>query len=146
MSSIKTEKALTAKTEISIRFSEVDSLRVVWHGHYLKYFEDGREAFGKKYEIDYLEVYEHNGYAMPLVKEVVEHKRPLRYGEKAIIETTLVNTPAAKVIFEYKIYRSSDMRLAATGETTQVFLDREGDLSLVVPKFFAAWKKKWGAV
>ena len=35
--------------EIPIRFSEVDSLHVVWHGHYVKYFEDGREAFGKDF-------------------------------------------------------------------------------------------------
>ena len=25
--------------EIPVRFNEVDSLRVVWHGHYIKYFE-----------------------------------------------------------------------------------------------------------
>ena len=30
--------------EHAIKFSEVDSLRVVWHGHYVRYFEDGREA------------------------------------------------------------------------------------------------------
>ena len=39
---------------INIRFHEVDSLRIVWHGHYLKYFEDGREAFGRKYGIGYM--------------------------------------------------------------------------------------------
>lgn len=30
-----------------IRFSEVDSMNVVWHGSYPLYFEDAREAFGK---------------------------------------------------------------------------------------------------
>ena len=35
---------LKNKTESIIKFSEVDSLRVVWHnGHYVRYFEDGRE-------------------------------------------------------------------------------------------------------
>jgi len=39
---------LSIKTETIIRFSEVDSMGVVWHGNYIKYFEDGREAFGNK--------------------------------------------------------------------------------------------------
>ncbi len=28
--------SLKAKTEIKVRFNEVDSLRIVWHGHYVK--------------------------------------------------------------------------------------------------------------
>ena len=36
---------LTDRKEIIVRFSEVDSMRIVWHGNYLKYFEDGRESF-----------------------------------------------------------------------------------------------------
>ena len=47
----------TNKTEVPIRFSEVDSLRVVWHGHYIKFFEDGREAFGREHGLTYLDVY-----------------------------------------------------------------------------------------
>ena len=33
---------------ITVRFSETDPLGIVWHGNYIKYFEDGREAFGRK--------------------------------------------------------------------------------------------------
>ncbi len=137
-----TEVVLSARVEVPIRFSEVDSLRVVWHGHYLRYFEDGREAFGTKFDLEYLDIYEKDGYALPLVKEIVEHKRPLKYGDKAIVETTFVNSPAAKIIFRYQIFRESDGLLAATGETTQVFVDREGLLSFIVPEFFNSWKKK----
>ena len=41
---------LTAELDFKIRFSEVDSMNVVWHGSYALYFEDAREAFGKKYD------------------------------------------------------------------------------------------------
>ena len=47
-------KTLVSTTEVDVRFSEVDSLRVVWHGNYLLYFELGREAFGKQYDLEYL--------------------------------------------------------------------------------------------
>lgn len=41
------QAALTDRTTIKVRFSEIDSMQIVWHGEYVRYFEDGREAFGK---------------------------------------------------------------------------------------------------
>lgn len=138
-------KTLSSKTEINVRFNEVDSLRIVWHGHYVKYMEDGREDFGTKFGMGYLTVYS-NGYMTPIVKVNLEYKRPLEYGDKAIIETTYVNTDAAKVRFEFKIYKESTNELVATGETEQVFLDKNRDLQLISPKFYLDWKRKWGLI
>lgn len=45
---------LKASKEVEIRFSEVDSMNVVWHGSYPLYFEDAREAFGKKFGLAYM--------------------------------------------------------------------------------------------
>ena len=44
-------------TEFDVRFSEADPLGIVWHGHYVRYFEDGREAFGEAYNLRYLDFY-----------------------------------------------------------------------------------------
>jgi acyl-CoA thioester hydrolase len=137
-----TKKTLSIRTEVRVRFSEVDSLKIVWHGHYVKYFEDGREAFGKKYELGYLDYFA-NELVTPLVKVSIDYKYPLFYGDHAIIETTYVDTDAAKIMFEYKIFRASNMELVATGDTTQVFLNTDRELLLTMPKFFADWKKKW---
>lgn len=136
-------KTLVNTTEVDVRFSEVDSLRVVWHGNYLLYFELGREAFGKQYDLEYLQVYE-KGFVVPLVKTMVEHKSPLVYGDTAIIETTLMDNPAAKMVFKYRIFCKSTGKLAATGETVQVFVDNDGDLCITMPPFFEEWKKQQG--
>ena len=45
---------LTESITFEIRFSEVDSMNVVWHGSYPLYFEDAREAFGRKYGLSFL--------------------------------------------------------------------------------------------
>ena len=100
------EKQLTDTLEIRVRFSEVDSMRIVWHGNYLKYFEDGRESFGARYNLGYLDVYKHN-VMIPLVKVVCDYKRPLAYGDTAVIETRFINHDAAKIVFEYTIFRKS---------------------------------------
>ncbi|MDY6242001.1 MAG: acyl-CoA thioesterase, partial [Prevotella sp.] len=59
---------LKASKLFDIRFSEVDSMKVVWHGSYAIYFEDAREAFGAKYGLDYMNYLNHNCYA-PIVEE-----------------------------------------------------------------------------
>lgn len=135
---------LTAVTRVQVRFSETDALKMVWHGNHLKYFEDGRDEFGRKFGLDFLEMFEKEGFAAPIVKVEVNYTHPLAYGDHALVETTLVNTPAAKIIFHYKIFRASDYLLIAKGETTQVFVTQEKGLNLVIPPFFQTWKQKWG--
>lgn len=133
---------LTVSHEIRVRFNETDPLGIVWHGYYITYFEDGREAFGREHGISYLDVNDY-GYTTPIVKSVCEHKLSLRYGDVARIETTIVDTPAAKMIFRYKIYDTNN-EIACTGETVQVFLDTKGDLVLNYPPFFDEWRRKVG--
>lgn len=136
--------ALTVSQEIRVRFNETDPLGIVWHGHYITYFEDGREAFGRHHGISYLDVFD-SGFSTPIVKSICEHKLSLRYGDVARIETTIVDTPAAKMIFRYKIFDTNN-EIACTGETIQVFLDSKGELMLTNPPFFEKWKCKVGLI
>lgn len=134
---------LLDRKEIIVRFGEVDSMAVVWHGNYFKYFEDGRESFGAKYNLGYLDVHRYN-IMIPIVKVTCDYKKPLVYGDTAIIETRFINSEAAKIQFEYSVYRKSDLELMATGSSMQVFLTPEKELLLTAPEFFIGWKKKWG--
>ena len=43
-------RILESTMEIAVRFSETDAMGVIWHGNYLKFFEDAREKFGKTME------------------------------------------------------------------------------------------------
>ena len=136
--------SITNTTTFRVRFSEVDSLRIVWHGHYLKYFEDGRDAWGAQYGIDFIEVYEKHRLLVPLVKTNLDFKYPLRYNEIGLIETTFINSPAAKVIFKYRIFDEQRKQLKVQGETVQVFMDMDNILQLSTPEFFEEWKQKQG--
>ncbi|MGE5423889.1 MAG: acyl-CoA thioesterase [Syntrophothermus sp.] len=129
--------------EVTVRFSEVDSMKIVWHGNYLKYFEDGRESFGEKYHLGYLDVYKHN-VMIPIVKASCDYKRPLVYGDIAVVETKYIPCAAAKIVFGYRVLRKSDQEVMATGSTTQVFLTPAGELLLTAPSFYEDWKKLWG--
>ncbi len=134
---------LKNETRIRVRFSEVDSMAVVWHGEYVRYFEDGREAFGRQYPgLGYMDIW-HSGYLAPVVELDVRYKSPLRCNEEAIVETRYVETAAAKICFEYEIRRAGNGMVVATGRSTQVFTDSKGELQLYAPDFYKEWKKRW---
>ena len=134
------QKNLTHTIEQEVKFSEVDSLGIVWHGHYVQYFEDGREAFGKKYNLRYLDFYA-QGYVVPIVNIQCDYKRFLRYGDSIIIETTFIPGLSAKINFEYRILNAGTKELIVTGSTVQVFLSRDNlSLQLINPPFFQDWK------
>jgi acyl-CoA thioester hydrolase len=132
---------LKAEKNFEIRFSEVDSMGIVWHGNYPLYFEDAREAFGKKYNLEYLYMFGQGFYA-PLVELHFEYKRPLRYRDKGKIEIAYRPVETAKLIFDYKIY-SEENELVATGYSVQVFLDLNYNLVWELPEFMKQWKKKY---
>lgn len=134
------EKNISFSEEIRVRFNETDPLGIVWHGHYIAYFEDGREAFGRAHGLSYLDI-QKAGYLTPIVKSTCEHFLPLKYGETFRIETTFVNSVAAKLIFKYELF-NQDNKLVCSGETIQVFLDSDGNLCLYNPEFFQEWKDK----
>lgn len=136
------EKELFEIKDIEVRFSEVDSMNIVWHGSYMLYFEDAREAFGRKYGIDYLTIFG-NGYYAPLVDIRFSYKSPIIYGMKPQIKIKYRPCDAAKILFDYEIYDMADGSLLATGNSVQVFMDKEYQLVWTNPDFYEEWKKKW---
>jgi acyl-CoA thioester hydrolase len=134
---------LTDRTEIRVRFSEVDAIGIVWHGNFVKYLEDGRESFGRKYRLGYNDYLEHRMLA-PIVHMEMDFRHQVRYGEEIIIETSYVSSDAAKIIFHYRILRKSDHAVVLTATTTQVFLNDSGELELTNPGFYLEWKRKHG--
>lgn len=130
---------LVANKKLDIRFSEVDSMNVVWHGNYMLYLEDAREAFGQVFGLDYLTIF-NNGYYAPLVDVRLQYKHPVLYGMHPEIEILYQPTEAAKILFEYRI--TDGDTLIATASTVQVFMDKEYKLVLVNPPFYEEWKKR----
>ena len=133
---------LSEEIEFKIRFSEVDSMNVVWHGSYPLYFEDAREAFGKKYDFGYMLIFDSCYYA-PLVDLEFHYRKPIVYGMRPRIKITYHPTESAKIVFDYKIYDSNDGSLLASGRSTQVFMDKDYKLVLYNPPFYEEWKKRW---
>lgn len=131
---------LTTVYDGRVRFNDADPLGIVWHGIYIQYFEDGREAFGRKHGLTYLDVHA-NGFSTPIVEVICNHKKILQYGDTFRVVTKLQTTPAAKMIFQYAIFNQNN-ELVCDGQTIQVFLNAQQELALLCPAFYEEWKEK----
>lgn len=121
-------------------------LGVVWHGNYIRYFEDGREAFGKQYGLGYMDVY-NAGFIVPIVNVNCDYKRFLRYEDKVVIETVYTPTESAKINFTYRLLNAQTGELVVKGSSMQVFVHRDNfELQLTNPDFFLDWKQKHGLI
>ncbi|MCJ7784291.1 MAG: acyl-CoA thioesterase [Desulfobacterales bacterium] len=120
------------KTSLQVRFYEVDAYGVVWHGHYVGWFEAGRNDLTQRYQMGPLQLKERNLLA-PVVDLDCQFKLPATFGSSLIIQTTMERTEVAKLIFRYRVVDQENEKVLATGSTTHVLTDLKGNLLYRVP-------------
>lgn len=136
------ENALTETITIQVPFFDLDAIQMVWHGNYVKYMENAREAFGAKFGLEYLHIF-NSGYTAPVVDMHLKYKMSARIGDVLTVAITYKPTRAAKLVFDYDIRRKSDGAQILEATTTQLFVSRSGIFETTNPDFFAAWKERW---
>ena len=75
-------------SEIEVPFFDVDSMQIVWHGHYVKYLEIARCAFLDALGYNYRTMRE-QGHMWPVVKMDLKYIRPAQFGQKIRAEVML---------------------------------------------------------
>ena len=120
------------ETSLQVRFYEVDAYGVVWHGHYVGWFEAGRNDLTQRYQMGPLQLKERNLLA-PVVDLNCQFKLPATFGSSLIIQTTMERTEVAKLIFHYRVVERGNGKVLATGSTTHVLTDLKGNLLYRVP-------------
>jgi acyl-CoA thioester hydrolase len=117
---------------LQVRFHEVDAYGVVWHGHYVGWFEAGRNDLTERFRIGPLQLKEMNLLA-PVVELNCQFKLPAAFGDSLIIQTTMERTEVAKLVFHYQVLGQEGGKALATGSTTHVLTDLKGNLLYRVP-------------
>ena len=135
--------ALRCCVERVVRFEEVDALAIVWHGRYPSYFEDGRVLLGEQYGLGYMEFYQ-QGIIAPIKQLHVDYQRPLRFGERFTIEAILHWSDATRLNHEF-VLRNAAGEVTTTGYTVQLLLDKEDNVQMLPPPFYAEFRQRWQA-
>ncbi len=134
-------ETLSEHIDVEVHFYDVDSIHMLWHGNYVKYLEQAREAFGRKYGISYMDVYA-AGYTIPIVDLHIRYWHIARFEDHLTVEIRYVPCKSAKIIYEYTIYNRADRSIVAEAQTTQLFMTKDGEFEVSVPDFYREWKKK----
>lgn len=103
---------------VEVPFFDVDSMDIVWHGHYVKYLELARCAFLRALNYDY-KVMRDNGYGWPVVQLQLKYVRPAIFGQKIRIETILKEYESC-LKFDYVITEANSGKKLTKGSTMQV--------------------------
>ncbi|OOX81190.1 acyl-CoA thioesterase [Snodgrassella alvi] len=119
-------KQLRHSVIIEVPFFDVDSMDIVWHGHYVKYLEVARCAFLSAIGYDY-SVMKTNGYGWPIVQLNLKYVRPAVFGQKIRVEVVLKEYESclkfdyviSDIISGKKLTKASSMQVAVCMQTRE---------------------------
>ena len=127
------DQILESESIIEIPFHDVDSMRVAWHGHYVKYLEIARCALLDK--IDYNDPQmKASGYAWPVIDLRIRYPRPLHIQQKVRVKVQL-DEWENRLKLSYLIEDLSTGQRLTRAWTVQVALDiKSGEMQFASPR------------
>lgn len=117
----QTKGILTVATEIDVQFYDVDAMRVVWHGNYVKFMEQARCQLLRTFDYDYDDM-EDSGYLWPIVDMRIKYVKSAQFGDRIRVDATLVEYETRMKI-SYRIYNVTTDEVLTKAYTIQVAVD-----------------------
>ena len=131
-------KFLEYTVEFKIDFFEVDSMRIVWHGNYINYFERARCAFLDKIGYNYIAM-EESGYIFPVTEVKCKYVKSLHFGDICRAKAILVEYENM-IKFNFELYNAKTGELTTKGSVSQMCIDaKTGETQFVCPQI---WRDK----
>ena len=83
------KKRITTSVDLQIPFHDVDMMEIVWHGHYVKYFEIARCILLDKIDYNYLQM-RASGFSWPIIDLRIRYVQPATFGQIITVHAGLV--------------------------------------------------------
>lgn len=110
--------------ESKVLYGDTDSYKVVWHGSYLRWFEQGRFFLCEQIGIDIIGL-DKQGITFPIVDLHVRYKSPAQIFEDIIIETSIQEVNRRTVIFNQSIKNKETGKVHVTADVVCVAVSSE---------------------
>lgn len=112
---------LQAEVEVLVPFFDVDSMDVVWHGHYIKYFEVARCALLERIGHNYTQMRD-AGYAWPIIDVQLRYIRGARFNQRIVVRADLLEWEN-RLKINYLISDAETGERMTRGSTVQVAVE-----------------------
>ena len=127
---------------IEIPFHDVDTMNIVWHGHYIKYFEIARCKLLDQFQYNYVQMKD-SGYAWPVIESYVRYVQGIEFQQKIRIRAILKEWEN-RLKIEYQIFDVETDRRLTKGYTTQVAVNIESrEMCFVSPDILIERLNAW---
>lgn len=113
----------THQLNVRVRYCECDPMGVAHHAAYPVWLEMGRTEMLRESGGSYRQC-EENGEYLVVVKLEVNYRRPARYDDVLVLETTLEKGGPVKIVHTYELRRDGDV--LATAKTLLACVDADG--------------------
>lgn len=121
-----------AEAEISVQFFDLDPMRIVWHGNYVKYLEVVRCALLDKIDYNY-EQMQISGYSWPVIDVQLRYIGSARFGQRLKLRADVVEWEN-RLKIDYLITDADSGARLTRASTTQVAIDMQsGEMCFVSP-------------
>lgn len=126
-------KLPAVQVAIRVPFFDVDPMRIVWHGHYVKYFEIARCELLNKIGYGYREM-EQSGFGWPVIDLHVRYLKSALLGQDLLCTATIVEYEH-RLRIEYEIHCAKSGDRLTKGHSIQVAVSLAGNvMQLVSPQ------------
>jgi acyl-CoA thioester hydrolase len=112
---------LQAEIEVLVPFFDVDSMDIVWHGNYVKYFEMARCALLDRIGHNYVQMRD-AGYAWPIIDVQLRYMRGARFNQRIVVRADLVEWEN-RLKINYLISDAETGERMTRGSTVQVAVE-----------------------
>jgi acyl-CoA thioester hydrolase len=116
--------------EIRVHFPDVDSMGIVYHTNYIKWFEIGRIELLRNNGVIYKQFAE-RGYHLPLTEVYCNYLLPARYDEIVVVETSLELVRGASMRFTYVIWDVDKKERFVEGYTVHACTNTSGKMARI---------------
>ncbi len=124
---------LSHEIEVVPAFFDIDSMDIVWHGHYVKYLELARCALLDRFDYGYTRMRE-SGYAWPVVDLRLKYVRSARFGQPLRVQARIVEWQN-RLKMDYLIRDARTGAKVHSATSIQVAVDMAtGELQYVCPR------------
>jgi acyl-CoA thioester hydrolase len=116
---------LSHQTTCRVIYADTDTMGVVYHANYLRWFEMGRTELFRHMGLPYREI-ESRGLMLPVAEVHCKYVTPARYDDVVVIHTRLNTVFRAGMQFDYTITNPDGTAIHTTGYTRHAFVNTEG--------------------
>lgn len=126
------QQAIAAECFVEVPFFDLDPMNIVWHGNYVKYFEQARCELLRKIDYDYPQMKE-SGYYWPIIDMRLKYIKPANFGEKLLCIATFKECEN-RLKINYLIQSAESGEKLCKGYTIQVAVTTtDFEMQLVSP-------------